>query len=277
MRPVGEWSAGVAYADQILDVPYLGTDRGGFTDSPRTVEQAIILSGEVGVSERFSLTGAVPLRRADLSGADAFTTTGAGDLQIGVRQALTNPEKISGFSAVAIYGAWVPTGGQNDTETLGENVAFSRGAVTLNLGGETAWKAGAFRISGRIDGQFPLGADRSGYRFAPTRNIAATLSHPLAGEKLSWLLGASVAYIGGDKMNGVPIATRGGVITRATGGILWSVARRQNVGLLFSRLIGADMNGDGTTREGQLVARNEFVVGWQGTFGTHRHPVDRDH
>src|SRR5262249_51737835 len=126
------------------------------------------------------------------------------------------------------------------------------------------------------EGQFPLAADKNGYRFAPTRNAAATVSHPLAGDNLSWLLGATVSYAGVDQLNGAPISTRGGLIARATGGMLWGVARRQNVGVLVSRLVAADMNGDENTGEGQLVATYEFIVGWQGTFGTHRHPVDRD-
>lgn len=240
------------------------------------MEQSILLSGEVGVSERFSLTGLLPLRSASLSGDDAFVTTGAGDLLVGARQAVTSPEKSSRFNAVAIYGAWLPTGSSNDSRKIDENVAFTRGAVTLNFGGEVAWTAGRSRIFAQLDAQYPLGDDKSGYRFAPTRNGSVTLSHPLAGEAVSWLLGVGARYAGVDEFKGEAVATRGGITTRATGGILWSVVRRQNVGLLVSRLLTADMNGDPGTGEGQLVARNEIVIAWQGTFGTHRHPVDRD-
>jgi len=274
VRPVGEWSAGVAYGDQILDAPYLDGNRNGHTDSPRTIEQSILLTGEVGLSERFSLTGLLPIRRANLSGSDAFQTSGAGDLLLSARHSLTDPEKNGRFTAVGIYGAWLPTGHANDTRDLAENVSFTRGAVVLDVGGEVAWRAGHFRIFGQADAQYPLGDDGNGYRFAPTRTGAVSASHPLAGEKLSWLLGVQVRYAGMDELDGTSIPTRGGVSSRASGGILWSVKRRQSVGLLVSRLISADMNGDRASGEGQLVARNELVVAWQGTFGAHRHPVD---
>jgi len=274
VRPVGEWSAGVAWGDQILDVPYIGASRNGVTDSPRTIEQSLLLTGEVGLSERFSLTGLLPIRSADLSGANAFETTGAGDLLLAARHSLTSPEKEGRFTAVAIYGAWLPTGSSNDSRSLSENVAFTRGTVTLDVGGELAWKAGRSRFFSRVDAQYPLGDDRNGYRFAPSRSGSVALSHPLTERSLSWLLGLEARYAGVDEIDGKSIATRGGFSSRATGGILWSVARRQNVGLLVSRLLRADMNGDPATGEGQLVARNEIVVAWQGTFGTHRHPVD---
>jgi hypothetical protein len=274
VRPVGEWSAGVAWGDQILDTPYIGTRPHGLTDSPKTIEQSLLLTGEVGLSERFSLTGFLPLRSADLSGPDAFETNGAGDLLLDARQSLTNPEKDARLSAVAVYGVWLPTGSSNNSRNLSENVAFTRGTVTLDVGGELAWKAGRSRFFGRIEALYPLGDDRNGYRFAPSRNGSLALSHPLAGKNLSWLLGLEARYAGVDELGGRGIATRGGSSERATGGILWSVRRRQNVGLIVSRLLRADMNGDPVTGEGQLVARNEIVVAWQGTFGTHRHPVD---
>ncbi|MBI3449686.1 MAG: transporter [Acidobacteria bacterium] len=248
--------------------------RNGHTDSPRTVQQSVLLTGEVGLSERFSLTGLAPLRRTALSGPGAFETTGTGDLLLDARQSLTDPEKNGRFTAVAIYGAWLPTGKANSSRDIAENVSFTRGAVTLDVGGEVAWRAGRSRIFGQIDAQYPLGDDRNGYHFAASRTGAVTLSHPLAGDSLSWLLGAQWRYTGVDELKGVSMVTRGGSSSRASGGILWSVRRRQNVGLLVSRLIRADMNGDRATGEGQLVARNEFVVAWQGTFGTHRHPVD---
>jgi hypothetical protein len=274
VRPAGEWSAGVAWGDQILDVPYIGASRNGVTDSPRTIEQSILLTGEVGLGERFSLTGLLPIRSARLTGSDAFETTGTGDLLLAARQSLTHPEVDGRFSAVAIYGAWLPTGSSNSSRGLSENVAFTRGTVTLDVGGELAWRAGRSRFFSRIEAQYPLGDDRNGYRFAPIRSGSLALSHPLTGTNLSWLLGLEVRYAGVDEVDGRAIRTRGGSSSRATGGILWSVARRQNVGLLVSRLLRADMNGDPVTGEGQLVARNEIVVAWQGTFGTHRHPVD---
>jgi len=211
-----------------------------------------------------------------LSGSEPFTTTGAGDAQIGVRHALTNPESLGRFSAVAIYGLALPTGSGNDRTKIAENVAFTRGAPVAVLGGECSLRAGRSTISGRAEAQYPLGDDSTGYRFATTRLVSVVVSHPLAGEKFSWLAGASTAYSGIDTFEGNPVATRGGLITRGTAGILWSVKRGRNIGLLYSRLIAADMNGDPVSGEGQLVARHEVVVAWQGTFGTHRHPVEGD-
>jgi len=263
-----------------LNPVYIGAFPSGEAESIRTLQQAVILSAEVGVTERFALTGSLPLRSVELSGED-LQATGAGDLQIGVRQALTDPEKKSRFSAVATYGAWLPTGASNGRDDIAENISFSRGVVTAVAGGEFSLRIGPHsQIFGQFDMQFPTGADdvegpggsAARYRFAPSRTGSLLFSQSLPGEKVSWVGGLSQRYFGVDKMNGLPVETRGGAVRRIVGGFIFNVARRQTIGLLAERLAHANVNGDDITREGQLLATTEFVVAWQATFGTHRHP-----
>jgi hypothetical protein len=292
VRPKGEWSGGLAYAQQPLNEVYLGSFTDGKADSIRTFQQAVIVSGELGLSERISLTGAVPLRSVELTEPDGGAgpqASGAGDLQVGARLALTHPEKEGRFSAVATWGVWLPTGASNEADILGENVAFTRGAVTATAGGEfTVRLGGRSQVFGQVDLQYPTGADdvairtiggglvAARYRFAPSRNGSLVFSRSFAGGRLSWLGGVSQRYFGSDKLDGIPVETRGGSIRRAVAGLVVNVARRQTVGLLAERLLRADVNGDELTGEGQLLARTEMVVAWQGTFGTHRHPAGRD-
>ena len=73
--------------------------------------------------------------------------------------------------------------------------------------------------------------------------------------------------VSGDGRGAMMVPNRGGHQTRLIGGLAFKVIRGHNLGLQANYLLDADLNGD------QLTARMEYIVGWQGTFGAHRHPV----
>jgi hypothetical protein len=97
---------------------------------------------------------------------------------------------------------------------------------------------------------------------------------PIGASKVRWLAGLDLRYAGRDKGNllgdgrgPVAVPSRGGHQTRLLGGLLVALTEKQNVGLIVGYLLSADLPGD------QLTSRVEYVAGWQGTFGTHRHPM----
>ncbi len=234
-----------------------------------------MLTGEVGLSERLSIQGLIPVRTVDLSGRADISAEGAGDLEVTLRTSLTHPERSGRFAALAYYGAALPTGKDSDPALLAVNAQFSRGVASGILGGELSLKvARDSQIYGRAETQIPVGEDE-GYRFAATRTAAALFTSPFGASNVRWLTGMEFRYSGRDRLNveddgrgALAAPNRGGHQTRLLGGFLFGLTRRNNLGVLASYLLDADLAGD------QLVARTEYVVGWQGTFGTYRHPVD---
>lgn len=261
--------------NQRLNTPFLGTREVGNPDDRLNRQHALVLAGEVGLSERLSIQGLIPVRTVDLTGREDLSTEGAGDLEVTLRTSLTHPERSRRFAAVAYYGAAFPTGKDPDPDVLQQNAQLSRGVVSGIVGGELSVKVGKdSQVYGRGETQLPLGDDE-GYRFAAARTVAALFSSPFGGSKVRWLGGLEFRYAGRDRINaeddgqGAQVTpNRGGHQTRLLGGILVGLTRRNNLGILTSYLLDADLAGD------QLAARTELVVGWQGTFGTHRHPVD---
>ena len=229
----------------------------------------------MGLSERFSLQGVLPLRSFDISGREEISAEGAGDLQVTVRTSLTDPETSRRFAAVAFYGAALPTGKDSEAEVLAENGQFSRGVVSAIVGGEVNLRVGArSQLYGLAATLIPVGDD-DGLRFGATRGATATFSSPFGKSKLRWLGGLMYRYAARDHVNvpddgrsSVAVPNRGGHQTRLVGGLAFELSRRQNIGIQANYLIDADLNGD------QLTARTEYILGWQVSLGTHRHPVD---
>ncbi len=262
----------------------------GNPDDRLNKQHAVVLTGEVGLSERFSIQALLPVRTVDLTGREELSTEGIGDVELTLRTSLTDPERSGRLSAVAYYGAALPTGKDSEPEVLEQNAQFSRGVLTGIAGGEVSVKVlGESQIYARAETQIPTGDD-DGYRFAATRSVSALFSSPFGGSTTRWLAGLELRYAGRDEArcledgdprpacdpnSGLPqghgflaFPNRGGHQKRLLGGVLFGLTRQQNVGLIVGRLLDANLAGD------QLVARTEYVVGWQGTFGTHRHPVD---
>jgi len=210
----------------------------------------------------------------DLEGRAQISAEGAGDLEVTLRTSLTHSERSDRFAAVAYYGAALPTGKDSDPALLQLNAQFSRGVVSGIVGGEVNVKLGKdSQIYGRAETQVPVGDD-GGYRFAATRTVAALFSSSIAASRVHWLTGLEFRCAGRDRFDAaddgrgaVVVPNRGGHQTRLLGGVLIGLSRRHNLGVLAGYLLDADLAGD------QLAARTEYVVGWQGTFGTHRHPV----
>ena len=159
---------------------------------------------------------------------------------------------------------------------LEENSQFSRGVVSGIVGGEVSLGVGAqSRLYGVVTTQIPVGGD-DGYRFGTTRGAVVTFSSPFGESKVRWLGGLTHSYTARDHVNdsgdgrgSLSVPNRGGRQTRLIGGLVLGLTRGQNVGLQANYLIDADLNGD------QLVARTEYILGWQVSLGTHRHRTDR--
>lgn len=258
-----------------MNTPYHGSDEIGNPDDRLNKQHTVILSGEVGLSERFSLQGLLPLRSFDITGREELSAEGAGDLELTLRTSLTAPERSGRFAAVVFYGAGLPTGKDSEASILEENSQFSRGVVSAIAGGQVNVRVGArSQLYGLATTQIPVGDD-DGYRFGTTRSAVVTFSSSFGESNVRWLGGLTHSYAArdhvnkpGDNRGSVAVLNRGGRQTRLLGGLVIGLTRGQNVGLQANYLIDADLNGD------QLVARVEFILGWQVSFGTHRHRID---
>jgi hypothetical protein len=144
-----------------LNTPFQGTEEIGNPDDRLNKQHTVILVGEVGLSERFSLQGLLPLRSFDITGREEISAEGAGD-------------------------------------------------------------AARDRVNTSGDGR-----------------------------------GSSL------------VPNRGGRQTRLVGGLVFGLKSGQNLGLQANYLLDANVNGD------QLVARTEYILGWQVSLGTHRHRIEQ--
>lgn len=259
----------------------------GNPDDRLTRQHALVLSAEVGLSERTSIQGLIPVRTIDITGRQEISTAGVGDLEVSLRTPLTDPESIGRFSALVYYGAALPTGRDSDPEILMESVQFSRGVVAGIAGGEARLALGdRSQLYWRVETQVPVG-DKDGYRFAATRTGAALFSSAAGTTEHRWIGGLEFRYVGRDEARCFDddprpgcamsarahrsffnVSNRGGHQTRLLAGFVFGVNHGNQVGVLASYLLDADLAGD------QLVSRTEITVGWQGTFGKHRHDVD---
>lgn len=252
----------------------MGTEEVGNPDDRLNRQHSALLVGEVGLSERSSLQGLLPLRAFDLSGREEISSEGLGDLELTLRTSVTRAEDPGRISFVAFYGAALPTGKDSEPQVVADTGEFSRGVVSPILGGELSLRVGARSgIHGFARALIPIGDD-DGYRYATTTQASAIFSSPLGGSRVRWLSGVRHQHAGRDTLNieddgksAVDMPNRGGDQTRLLGGLLVELTPRQNLGILAAYLLDANLNGD------QLTSRTEYVIGWQSSFGAHRHEV----